>query len=68
MEFAIGPEGQQAFIDEGNVPAASGMKPKASLAKQLEGVKLFPNSAQILSREVINNSAQWKERIQKVYQ
>ena len=68
VEFAISPEGQQAFIDEGNIPAAKGLKPRASLAKQLEGVKLFPNSPQILSREVINNSAQWKERIQKVYQ
>ena len=28
VEYAISPEGQQAFIDEGNVPAAKGLKPR----------------------------------------
>ena len=68
IEFGISAEGQQTFVEEGMIPADSTIKTGAALTKELEGVTFFPNAPQILARETSQNVAQWKERIQKLYQ
>lgn len=69
VNFLVSDEGQRLFADGGNIPANKDVPPKPEINKALEGVKLLNGDLQtILVRETTEKDAEWKARIQKIYQ
>lgn len=69
VDFLVSEQGQILFADGGNLPASSAVPPKAEIKEALKGIKLLNGNLQpTLVRELEEREAEWKSRIQKVFQ
>lgn len=69
VNFLISEEGQKIFADGGNLPASKEIGPKPEIKEALKGVKLLNGTLQsTLVRELDEKEAEWKSRIQKIFQ
>ena len=67
--FLISDEGQRLFAKEGLIPANKNIPPSDEIKEALEGTTLLGGQAHIiLVRETVEREAEWKDRIQKIYQ
>jgi ABC-type Fe3+ transport system substrate-binding protein len=69
VNFLVSEEGQKIFADGGNLPANKEVPPKPEIKEALKGVKLLNGTLQpTLVRELDEREAEWKSRLQKVFQ
>ena len=69
VNFLVSEEGQKIFADGGNLPANKEVPPKPEIKEALKGVKLLNGTLQpTLVRELDEREADWKTRLQKIFQ
>ncbi|HEX2230453.1 MAG TPA: extracellular solute-binding protein, partial [Candidatus Binatia bacterium] len=69
VDYLISEEGQKIFADGGNLPANKDVPPKPEIKDALKGVKLSNGTLQpTLVKELDEREAEWKARIQKIFQ
>ena len=69
VDYLISEEGQKIFADGGNLPANKDVPAKPEIKDALKGVKLLNGTLQpTLVKELDEREAEWKARVQKIFQ